>query len=63
MKYNETYLEVLDHVISSIEEDENITFHQKLDQICEQYFGGYENLSYLEKQRGKIVSQQIGKRY
>jgi hypothetical protein len=65
VKYNETYHEVLDHVISSLEleEDTKITFHQKLKQIWDKDFGGYENLPYLEKQREKAVNKQIGKRH
>jgi hypothetical protein len=62
VKYNETYHEVLDHVISSLEleEDTKITFHQKLNQIWDDDFGGYENLSVLEKEREKAVKKQIG---
>jgi hypothetical protein len=65
VKYNETYQEVLDHVISSLESelDEKITFHQKLNQIWDEDFGGYENLPILEKQREKEVNKQIGKRH
>ncbi|MBK0381791.1 hypothetical protein I5M32_02360 [Pedobacter sp. SD-b] len=65
VKYNETYYEVIDHVISALEneQDENITFYQKLNQIWDEDFGGYENLPYLEKQREKEVSKQINRRY
>jgi hypothetical protein len=64
VKYNETYYEVLDHVISSLEleSDEKFSFHQKLNQIWNDDFGGYANLPILEKQRVKIVNKQIGKR-
>nr|MBC7613245.1 hypothetical protein [Pseudopedobacter sp.] len=64
VKYNETYYEVIDHVISALEneKDENITFHQKLNQIWDEDFGGYENLPFLEKQREKEVNKQIAKR-
>ncbi len=65
VKYNETYQEVLDHVISSLEleEDSNVTFHQKLNQIWDEDFGGYKNLPILEKEREKTVKKQIGKRH
>ena len=64
VKYNETYYEVIDHVISALEneKEENITFYQKLNQIWDEDFGGYENLPYLEKQREKEVNKLIGKR-
>ena len=65
VKYNETYQEVLDHVFTSLETetDEKITFHQKLNQIWNEDFGGYENLPVLEKEREKAVNKQIGRRH
>jgi hypothetical protein len=65
VKYNETYLEVLDHVISSLEaeKDEEITFHQKLNQIWNEDFGGYENLPFLEKARKKEFNKKISRRH
>jgi hypothetical protein len=64
VKYNETYYEVLDHVITALEENENenITFHQKLNQIWNDDFGGYENLPVLERQREKEVYKWIAKK-
>ena len=65
VKFNETYYEILDHIITGLEEenDENITFHQKLNQIWNDDFGGYENLPILEKQRKIEVNKLIGKKH
>ena len=64
VKFNETYYEILDHVITALEaeNDENTTFHQKLNQIWNDDFGGYENLPALEKQREIEVNKLIGKK-
>ena len=65
VKFNETYYEILDHVITGLEaeNDENTTFHQKLNQIWNDDFGGYENLPALEKQREIEVNKLIGKKH
>ena len=65
VKFNETYYEILDHVITALEaeNDENTTFHQKLNQIWNDDFGGYENLPSLEKQREIEVNKLIGKKH
>nr|MBC7613246.1 hypothetical protein [Pseudopedobacter sp.] len=65
VKYCETYYEVLDHVISALESDndESINFHEKLNRIWDKDFGGYENLPVLEKEREKEVNKRIVRRH
>jgi len=64
VKYQETYNEVYDHVLTAIEEqpDTNVSKPQAFDAIINSDFGGIGTLAQLEAERAKIVSSNIRKK-
>ncbi|MFD1255822.1 hypothetical protein ACFQ3S_03355 [Mucilaginibacter terrae] len=64
-KYQETYSEVYDHVITALEvqhDSLNMAFADKVRAILDADFGGLSQLPVMEKKRAKIIHDQISKK-
>lgn len=62
VNYNETYLEVYDHVITALEHRDTITDIQNAyAEILEQDLGGHSGLAKLEAESQKAISAQMFK--
>jgi len=60
VQYNETYLELYDHVITALENQGPITDLQKAyAQILDQDFGGHGNISKMEEKQKRLLSKEI----
>jgi len=64
VKYQETYNELYDHVLTAVEElpDNEIQRTETFNNIIENHFGGMYALEGLETERAKIVSSTIRKK-
>lgn len=60
VSYQETYLEVYDHIISSLEARSSINDFQKAyAEVLEEDFGGHSGIEKLEEIREKVVREEI----
>jgi|GEM_PF-3441419 len=64
VKYQETYNEVYDHVLTAVEElpDNETQITEAFNNVIENHFGGIYALEGLETERAKIVSSTIRKK-
>jgi hypothetical protein len=63
IKYQETYNEVYDHVLTAIENEHttNLSFKDTALAIIDMDFGGLSNLKNLERNKTKAISSQVVK--
>lgn len=59
VKYQETYDELYDHVISTIENLDGVYTDVTLDGVIESGFGGYNNLKAIERNSAKIAGKAM----
>jgi len=64
-KYQETYSEVYDHVLSALEEQKDTldtSFAQKVHEVLDADFGGLAQLPVMEKKRACLINNQVAKK-
>jgi hypothetical protein len=64
IKYQETYNEVYDHIISALEADDDNQqpFNDKVQAIIDADFGGLSQFAVMEKEQVKCINNQIAKK-